>query len=200
MLAPLPFLLYRDDTGRRAVHELDREREQLTIGRRASCDVALPWDDSVSRLHAELVRMGTDWVLCDAGLSHNGTFVNGERLRGRRRLRDSDVVTVGATQLIFNAPHATSTTAGVTRVGREQTHVTLTPAQRRLLTVLCRPLLESAYAPPASNKQIAGELVISVDTVKGTLSALFELFRIAELPQNQKRSVLAARALPLLQR
>ena len=42
--------------------------------------------------------------------------------------------------------------------------------------------------------------MISVDTVKGTLSALFELFGLTELPQNQKRAALAARALPLLQR
>ena len=195
MPAPPPFLLYRDDAERRVLYEL--ERDQLTIGRRTSCDLALPWDDSVSRLHAELLRMGADWVLCDDGLSHNGTFVNGERVRGRRRLRDGDMVTVGATQLMFSAPHAAS---AVTRVAREQTTVTLTPAQRRLLMVLCRPLLESTYAAPASNKQIAGELVISVETVKGTLSALFELFRLSELPQNQKRATLAARALPLLQR
>ena len=199
-LAPLPFLLYRDDAGRRVLYELGPEREQLTIGRRASCDLAFPWDDSVSRLHAELLRMGTDWVLCDDGLSHNGTFVNGDRVRGRRRLRDGDTVAVGATQIMFNVAHAASTTAGVTRVGNAETDITLTPAQRRLLTVLCRPLAESGYATPATNKQIADELVISVDTVKGTLSALFELFGLSELPQNQKRAALAARALPLLQR
>ena len=34
----------------------------------------------------------------------------------------------------------------------------------------------SRYAAPASNRQIADELVLSVDTVKGTLSALFERF------------------------
>ena len=116
-----------------------------------------------------------------------------------RRLRDGDIVTVGATQLMFNAPRAASTTAGITRVAREQIHLTLTPAQTRLLTVLCRPLLESNYAAPASNRQIAADLVISVDTVKSTLSALFALFRLSELPQNQKRATLAARALPLLQ-
>ncbi len=198
MPTALPFLLYRDDMERRALYEL--ECEQITIGRRASCDLALPWDDSVSRVHAELLRMGEDWVLCDDGLSHNGTWVNGERLRGRRRLRDGDIVTVGATQLMFNAPRAASTTAGVTRVAREQIHVTLTPAQTRLLLVLCRPLLESTYAAPASNRQIAADLVISIDTVKSTLSALFTLFRLSELPQNQKRATLAARALPLIQR
>jgi pSer/pThr/pTyr-binding forkhead associated (FHA) protein len=200
MSRPAPFLLYRDDAGRRLMWELDAAREQLTIGRRPSCDLALPWDDSVSRLHAELVRMGTDWVLCDDGLSHNGTFVNGERVRGRRRLRDGDMVTAGATQIMFSAPQNASTTMSPTQVARERTDIALTPAQRRLLTALCRPLTESAYAPPASNRQIAEELVLSVETVKGTLSALFERFGVAHLPQNQKRAALAARALGLLQR
>ena len=81
-----PFLLYHDRDGGRHLLELTPELARVTIGRRASCDVALPWDDEVSRVHAELVRMGADWVVCDDGLSHNGTFVNGERVRGRRRL------------------------------------------------------------------------------------------------------------------
>ena len=52
----------------------------------------------------------------------------------------------------------------------------LTPAQRRVLVALCRPLRETGVAAPASNREIADELVLSVDTVKGTLSALFERF------------------------
>ena len=189
-----PFLLYRDDDGRRVLFELTPSASSSRSAAAPRATLALPWDDEVSRLHAELVRMGADWVVCDDGLSHNGTFVNGERVRGRRRLRDGDVVTVGATQITFNAPQAASTTAGVTRVAREpQPTSPLTPAQRRLLTALCRPLRESGYAAPASNRQIADELVISVDTVKGTLSALFELFGLSELPQNQKRAALAAR-------
>ena len=36
--------------------------------------------------------------------------------------------------------------------------------------------------------------MLSVDTVKGTLTALFERFGLEELPQNQKRAALAARA------
>jgi predicted component of type VI protein secretion system len=190
-------IVYSDDTGRRVVRELDCDR--LTIGRRRSCDVALPWDDLTSRLHAELVQMGSDWVICDDGLSHNGTFVNDRRVRGRRRLRDGDVITAGATQLMFIAPRTASTTAP-TDVARQQAEVALTPAQRRLLIALCRPLVAATYAAPASNKQIAAELGISVETVKGTLSALFELFGVADLPQNQKRAALAAQAVGLLQR
>ena len=46
-----------------------------------------------------------------------------------------------------------------------------------------------------SYRAIADELVIAVDTVKGTLSQLFERFEISDdVPQNQKRAVLARRA------
>jgi DNA-binding NarL/FixJ family response regulator len=76
----------------------------------------------------------------------------------------------------------------------------VTPAQRRVLAALCRPLTGPGYAAPAANQQIADELVISVDTVKRTLSALFERFGLEQLPQNQKRAALAARALDLLAR
>ena len=48
----------------------------------------------------------------------------------------------------------------------------------------------------ASNREIADELVVAVDTVKGTLSRLFEQFGIGgDVPQNQKRALLARRAL-----
>ena len=80
------FLEFHDPDGRRHRHELTADAPRKTVGRRPSSDIALSWDDEVSRVHAELVRMGDDWVVCDDGLSHNGTFVNGERVRGRRRL------------------------------------------------------------------------------------------------------------------
>ena len=170
----------------------------MTIGRRPSCDVALPWDDAISRVHAELLWMGADWVICDDGLSHNGTFVNGERVRGRRRLAAGDVVQVGTCALSVCEDERSPTTPRTrpARPGGERPSVT--PAQRRLLEALCRPVLERAGSAPASNPEIAAELGISVDTVKGTLGALFERFELTALPQNAKRAVLAARALDLL--
>lgn len=193
-----PFLLFDDDAGHPRVHELPPTLHGLTIGRRASCDVALPWDAEVSRLHAQLVRMGPDWVLCDDGLSHNGTYVNGERVRGRRRLHAGDVVRIGGTLLSVCAPEA-ATSAVPTRAARPASDpVAVTPGQRRVLAELCRPLRESPYAAPASNREIAAALVISVETVKGTLSALFERFGLGGVPQNAKRAELAARALELL--
>ena len=58
-------------------------------------------------------------------------------------------------------------------------------------TALSRPLREPAAAP-ASNREIADELHDCVDTVKGTLSALYERFGLSALPQNEKRTALAA--------
>ena len=52
-----------------------------------------------------------------------------------------------------------------------------------------------SYATPATNQQIADELVVTVDAVKSTLRTLFELFGVGHLPQNQKRATLAAEAL-----
>ena len=64
-----------------------------------------------------------------------------------------------------------------------------------MLVALCRPLKDSAYAAPATNKAIADEIHLSVDAVKAHLRVLFERFGLDELPQNQKRARLAAVAL-----
>src|SRR3954452_7843482 len=192
-----PYLLYRGAAGEQLLFELPAGRDRLTVGRRASNDVALPWDSQVSRVHAELTRMDADWILCDEGVSHNGTFVNGQRVRGRRRLRAGDAISVGDTVLTFCAPEGQSTIATAPG-GDRAPAVTLTAAQRRVLVALCRPLAGPGYAAPASNQQIADELVISVATVKGTLTSLFDLFELNALPQNQKRAALATRGLALL--
>jgi pSer/pThr/pTyr-binding forkhead associated (FHA) protein len=187
-----PYLVYRDDLDRQVVVELDGER--LTIGRRATCDLALPWDTEVSRVHAEMEQVGDDWVLLDDGLSRNGTFVNGERVTERRRLRDGDVVVIGETAIVFATGDDPSSQSTITAL-RPRRGDQLTPAQRRVLVALCRPFRDAAYAAPSTNQQIADELVVSVDTVKGTLRALFELFGVDALPQNQKRASLALAAL-----
>ena len=190
-----PFLVYRDGEGRQVILELAADRQRVVIGRRSSSDLALAWDPEVSRVHAALDRVGRDWVLWDEGLSHNGTWVNGERVHGRRTLRDGDVVGVGETQIAFCVPDAGSSSASTRTAADTRGPVALTPAQRRVLVALCRPLGGGRYAAPASNRAIAAELTVTVDTVKGTLSRLFEAFDLGGMPQNQKRAALARRAL-----
>jgi pSer/pThr/pTyr-binding forkhead associated (FHA) protein len=99
-----PYLVYRDHLGSQQVLSLQETWERITIGRGAGTDLALAWDSEVSRVHAELTRLGEDWVLVDDGLSSNGTFVNGERIERRRRLFDGDELRFGETDVRFRAP------------------------------------------------------------------------------------------------
>jgi DNA-binding CsgD family transcriptional regulator len=194
-----PFLIYRTDDGGQLVLELPSALDRITIGRRPSCELALTWDDQVSRVHAQLVRMGSEWVVYDDGLSHNGTFVNGDRVNGRRRLRCGDVIRAGRTLVSLCGPEHASTDARTRRArDRAAPAVRLTPAQRRLLEALSRPLRESGYRAPASNRELAAELQLSLETVKGTLTTLFELFGLTGMAQNQKRTLLALEALTVL--
>jgi pSer/pThr/pTyr-binding forkhead associated (FHA) protein len=92
-----PFLLYRDGSNQQRLFALEPGCAQASVGRRDASDLVLDWDDQVSRLHAVFERVEQDWTVVDDGLSRNGTFVNGERLTGRRRLSDGDTVRFGGT-------------------------------------------------------------------------------------------------------
>ena len=52
--------------------------------------------------HARFVR-NADGDLIEDLRSTNGTFVNGERLSGTRPLRPGDLITIGQTQLTYEA-------------------------------------------------------------------------------------------------
>ena len=188
----VPFVLYLDGEGRQRIVDLGERVDSLCIGRQLSNDVGLPWDTEVSRVHAMLERVGAEWTLVDDGLSRNGSFVNGQRVRARRRLADGDAILVGRTMLLFAAAAAGDSVA--TDTTRESTPPALSAAQRRVLAALCRPLLDEAFAGPPSNREIADELMVSVATVKSHLHALFELFGVEDMPQNRKRSELVRRA------
>lgn len=186
-----PFVFLRDGGGEQRVVSLDGER--LLLGRAPGNDLQIGWDPRVSGVHAHLERRGPRWVIEDDGLSRNGTFVNGERLHGQRTLRDGDVIAVGDTVLGFRHPETEPVlatvsvpTAGVPEVS---------DAQRRVLIALCRPLADGGTAAPAGNEQIAEELFLSLSAVKGHLRILFSRFGLEDAPQNQKRLLLAERAL-----
>lgn len=188
-----PFLLYRGADERQQLFFLTPGLTQVSVGRRRSADVALEWDEEVSRLHAQLERIDDDWTVVDDGLSRNGTFVNGERLSGRRRLADGDTLRFGATTMTFRSSWVEEQATAVAR--DIPAALDLSPGQRRVLVALCRPYKHgSSFASPATNQQIAEELVLSVDAVKTHLRLLFAKFGIERVPQNQKRIRLVERA------
>jgi hypothetical protein len=190
-----PFLVYRDADGTQRLHHLPREVERVTVGRRAEADLVLGWDTEVSRLHAVFERVAGEWTVVDDGLSANGTYAGEERVTGRRRLFEGDVLRFGRTLVSFHDP--LDYEAGATSKGDDVAVVArISPAQRQVLVALCRPFADgAALATPPTNQEIADVLFLSVDAVKTHLRGLFGKFGIEQLPQNQKRMELVRRAM-----
>jgi len=192
-----PFLAMRDGDGALRLVALEERASELTLGRQDGIDVSLPWDAEVSAVHAELRRLGEEWTVADDGLSRNGTFLNGERISGRQRLRKGDRLLVGQTIIAYCHEASGSSDTTVASGTLPQTP-RLSETQRRVLVALCRPYGEGAeFTVPASNQQIAQEVFLGLDAVKRHLRVLFQAFGLGELPQNQKRARLAELAMRL---
>lgn len=190
----IPFVVFRDDAGTHTIFVLDEARERVTVGRSPSTDIAFAWDDEVSRVHAELLRIGEAWALVDDGLSRNGSYVNGAVVHGRRRLHDGDTVRVGGTLLLFRDPGEADARTAVP-VDQPDEAVALSETQQKVLVALCRPFKSStAFVTPATNDQIAAELYLSVHAVKKHMRSLYEKFGVEGLPQYEKRARLVERA------
>jgi len=68
-----------------------------TLGRSRECDIVIP-DPNVSRTHAEIRHIGTDYFLVDLG-STNGSELNGREVK-RQMLAPGDVIGLGTTQIL----------------------------------------------------------------------------------------------------
>lgn len=189
-----PVLQYTDEHGRTCEYVLD-VGTRVVIGRSPQATIPVLADASVSRLHAAIEWMDTHWTVVDDGMSRNGTFVNGERIHGRRALHPGDTVRVGEFTLTYRDPsrHPEKPT-GVP--GSLPLRSSLTEAQLKVLASLCRPYKGGVtYSSPSSNQQIADDLYISTETVKTHLRALFAKFGLDETPDHNKRTRLAQRAM-----
>ncbi len=189
-----PFLVFRDADGEQVILPIEANAE-LWVGRGGSADVRLEWDEEVSALHAQIEVVRGECTLVDDGLSRNGSFVNEERVHGRRHLRDGDSLRFGRTLVVYRRPgeDAPEATAIATETPAA---ATVSPAQRKVLLALCRPYKEGErFATPATNQQIGEELHLSVDAVKTHMRALFEKLEVGDIPQNRKRVALVERAL-----
>jgi pSer/pThr/pTyr-binding forkhead associated (FHA) protein len=164
-----PFLEFTDGDDRQQQFFLP-EGASATVGRQPGADLVIDWDDQVSRVHARFERVDDAWAVVDDGLSRNGTFVNGERLSGRRRLMDGDTLRFGGTRATFRSS-----------AGGPAAKVSLSTTQRRVLGALCRPFKGgSGFAAPADDEQIAEDLFLSVKEVRQHLQVLYAKLGIAE--------------------
>lgn len=189
-----PYLTFRDAVGRLVVQPLDGDGP-LAVGRREEAEVTLPWDRQVSRLHAELRRVGGEWVVADEGLSQNGTYVNEVRLLGRRRLADGDVVRAGRTHLTFRDPSPAA--EGITPLPGELAATdAVSEQQRSVLRELCRPFAgDGEHVVPATDREIGARLGLPERIVEDELRALAEAFGLDRLPLGTARKQVARTAL-----
>ncbi|MGD9722572.1 MAG: SpoIIE family protein phosphatase [Pirellulales bacterium] len=79
--------------------DLTLESDRIVLGRHPDCDIVLD-AASVSRQHAQILRENGAYYIEDLH-SRNGTFVNGQLIRGRQALQDGDRLKICDLSLAF---------------------------------------------------------------------------------------------------
>lgn len=176
MASPLLIFIHGPLGGKR----ITLDAEEHTVGRAAPNDVVLN-DPLVSRVHAVFIRRGGVTLLEDLG-SHNGTYVNDERLHAVRQLHHADRIAIGSSRVLFEDPTQYADDATEVSDGSLFAGATLTQRQIQVLRLMARGL---------SNKQIGERLFVSERTVKAYASSIFEKLQV------QKRAAAVAAALRL---
>ena len=137
--------------------------------------------------------IGDEWTLADEGLSRNGSFVNGRRLRGRCRLRDGDAIASAHAVSSSVCGDGGGTTTAATQNARAAAAVRCAAARARVAVRPARRGRRSRARAPTS--EIADDLYLGVETVKTPPArALRPLRAVGDLPQNRKRAELVRRA------
>src|SRR6266702_2289822 len=113
--APAPLASFLVRSGALIGQRLQVKTPVANIGRADYNDLVIP-DPSVSTSHAKLQRREGVWVLVDLE-STNGTFVDGERVKGDAPLAPGATVRLGDVQLVFEP---TDDAVGVVKGGGTQ--------------------------------------------------------------------------------
>jgi pSer/pThr/pTyr-binding forkhead associated (FHA) protein len=172
---------------------------EITIGRdigEATPDhhILIAGDATISELHLIVQRKSIGWCVQVPAVT-NGVFINGVRMMDGavKKLKPDDEIRIGAkTSLIYRSleRRTPTQTAGATPE--------LTPAERRVLVALCRPLRNGdRITEPTSVVKIAEELFVSINAVKNHLARLYLKFEIPEKEPgvDSRRSQLANEAI-----
>jgi serine phosphatase RsbU (regulator of sigma subunit) len=91
MPSNLPHITVRDAFGNQ--RDIEIARTPFTLGRQGDNDLVL-LDTRISRRHARIVSDSEGYLLEDVGSRH-GTFVNGDKVAGSRRLKSGDQISLG---------------------------------------------------------------------------------------------------------
>lgn len=178
-------LVFRDRAGHQVIYQLpEHGRRTVVLGRLRECEVCLDWDLEVSRSHARVHPADGEWAITDED-SRNGSFVNRERLRPTRGLRDGDIVVLGRTSILFRQP----------ALGDAGEPSRLSDLERRVLIELCRPLADPAHGRPAEDRAIADRLGLRSAELDHRIRRLLERFGISGCEPTEARARLAAAAL-----
>jgi DNA-binding CsgD family transcriptional regulator len=140
--------------------------ELIRIGRAADNDVVLSSEPTVSRYHAEVAFGDDGWLIRDMG-SHNGTYINGERLgeAASEPFGTTDIVTLGAVTLrLMEVDESDGLTVADGR--GSELHRLLTALSQREREVL------TLVAQGKTDDRVAAELYISVKTVHSHLDRI----------------------------
>ncbi len=179
MAAPTLIFVHGPIAGRR----VEINSEEMTVGRSQQNDLVLD-DPLVSRLHGIFMRRGDVVLVEDLG-SHNGTYVNNERLHQIRQLHHGDTIVVGSSRAMYEDPSLITEENTVVSEPTAFAAQTFTQRQLQVLRLLARGL---------SNKQIGERLFVSERTVKAYLSSIFEKLQV----QNRSGAITAALRLGLI--
>jgi len=155
------------ETGARAGEDVPLDAPEFSIGRSRDSGVVVA-DAKVSRAHAVLTERADTWVIEDLG-SKNGTWVNGRRISGPTRLVHGDMVQLGDHRAAFVCPG--ERTEDPTLAGEDGGLGPDSFTERELRTL-------RLVAAGMSNKQVAEELLVSVRTVKATVTSLLEKLQV----------------------
>ncbi len=175
--------------------ELDSEIE---IGRGGELDMVLV-EDMVSRRHAKITSYGRELYIEDFG-STNGTFVNGEKIEGRARIKEGDRILIGTNiiKLVHRdsgmddtGPDMSPPPGGQNQAGRDL--VTHTPgAQQRAINHEPPPTHSGPVGPThqpgrgAPNRTMAAPAVgqtAGAGSMGGSISGLIEEVPLPDLLQ-----------------
>jgi pSer/pThr/pTyr-binding forkhead associated (FHA) protein len=120
------------------------------IGRGVNSDVRLT-DESVSEIHAKIQRRGDGWYAVDMN-STNGTWVDGSRITGERKLEGAPDIRFGGVKLRF-IPAGMSDEAVSAQASRS------TPAERQRGSAATADPREMATAPQGGTSKLLWALL-----------------------------------------